>query len=145
MPRRSDARKCVLQMLYVADQNPDVDVHWVRDNIEEQLSDDVQLIDFAWSLFTGVREQRTSIDERITKVAANWRVDRMAPTDRNVIRLGVYEMEFIQTPAAVVLNECIELAREFGAENSPSFVNGILDKFAISSPTPSTDADISES
>ena len=129
MPRRSDARKCVLQMLYLTDQNPDVDIHWVRTNVEEQLSEDV-LIDFAWKLFTGVREQCPSIDERITGVATNWRIDRMAPTDRNVIRLGVYELENIGTPIAVVLNECIELAREFGTEHSPSFVNGILDKLS---------------
>lgn len=145
MPRRSDARKCVVQMLYVADQNPDVDIHWVRENIEERLTDDAQLVDFAWRMFTGVREQQDSIDERITKVAANWRVDRMAPTDRNVLRLGIFEMEIMQTPAAVVLNECIELAREFGSENSPSFVNGILDKFAASDTTPSTDAEASPS
>lgn len=129
MPRRSDARKCVLQMLYVVDQNPDVDAHWVRENVEEQLSDDALLIDFAWSLYTGVREQCADIDKRITEVATNWRIDRMAPTDRNVIRMGMFEMETIGTPAAIVLNECIELAKEFGTEHSQSFVNGILDKF----------------
>jgi len=129
MPRRSDARKCVLQMLYVVDQNPDVDIHWVRSNVEERLSDDAILIDFAWTMYTGVREQCADIDKRITEVATNWRIDRMAPTDRNVIRMGMFEMETIGTPSAVVLNECIELAREFGTEHSPSFVNGILDKF----------------
>jgi transcription antitermination protein NusB len=129
MPRRSDARKCVLQMLYVVDQNPDVDIRWVRSNVEERLADDAVLIDFAWSMYTGVREQCADIDKRITEVATNWRIDRMAPTDRNVIRIGMFEMETIGTPAAVVLNECIELAREFGTEHSPSFVNGILDKF----------------
>jgi len=116
-------------MLYVADQNPEVDIHWVRENVEERLSEDV-LIDFAWTLITGVREQQSVIDERIAAVAANWRVERMAPTDRNVIRMGVFEIETVGTPAAVVLNECVELAREFGDENSPSFVNGILDKLS---------------
>ncbi len=116
-------------MLYVVDQNPDVDIHWVRSNVEERLSDDAILIDFAWTMYTGVREQCADIDKRITEVATNWRIDRMAPTDRNVIRMGMFEMETIGTPSAVVLNECIELAREFGTEHSPSFVNGILDKF----------------
>lgn len=129
MPRRSDARKCVLQMLFVVDQNSDVDAHWVRTNVEEQLSDDAILIDFAWSMYTGVREQCADIDKRITEVATNWRIDRMAPTDRNVLRMGLFEMETMGTPAAVVLNECIELAKEFGTEHSQSFVNGILDKF----------------
>ena len=129
MPGRSDARKQTLQMLYLVDQNPDTDIHWVRESITKELTQD-QLVDFAWALFTGVREKQDRLDERITGVAENWRVDRMAPTDRNVLRMGLYEMEFIGTPAAVVLNESIELAREFGAENSPSFVNGILDKLS---------------
>lgn len=129
MPRRADARKCVLQMLYLIDQNPDADIRRIRDTVEETLTDDT-LVDFAWSLFIGVRERCADIDSRITAVAANWRLDRMAPTDRNVIRMGLFEIEYIGTPAAVVLNECIELARQFGAENSPAFVNGILDKLS---------------
>ncbi|MEZ6131406.1 MAG: transcription antitermination factor NusB [Planctomycetaceae bacterium] len=133
MPRRSDARKCVLQMLYLIDQNPDADIHRIRTSMESELKDDT-LIDFAWAMFTGVRELRNEIDKRITAVATNWRIDRMAPTDRNVLRMGLFEIEFIQTPVPVVLNECIELAREFGAENSPSFVNGILDKLCGEQP-----------
>ncbi|MEZ6124226.1 MAG: transcription antitermination factor NusB [Planctomycetaceae bacterium] len=129
MPRRSDARRCVLQMLYLIDQNPDADVHWIRANLEKELPDE-PLMDFAWQLFTAVRERRSEIDGRITSVAKNWRIDRMAPTDRNVIRMGICEMEVVGTPAAVVLNECIEMAREFGTDNSPAFVNGILDRFS---------------
>ena len=129
MPRRSDARKCVLQMLFLVDQNPDADLHWIRSSIEEQLEDEL-LIDFAWSMFTGVRENRDAIDERITAVSDHWRVDRMAPTDRNVIRIGIFEIDKIGTPVAVVLNESVELAREFGTEHSSAFVNGILDKLA---------------
>ncbi|MFY9254954.1 MAG: transcription antitermination factor NusB [Fuerstiella sp.] len=129
MPRRSDARKSVLQMLFLVDQNPDADLHWIRNSIEEQLDDEV-LIDFAWSLFTGVRENREAIDERITAVSDHWKIERMAPTDRNVIRIGIFEIDRIGTPAAVVLNEAVELAREFGTEHSSSFVNGILDKLA---------------
>jgi len=137
MPRRSDARKCVLQMLYLIDQNSDADVHRIRSSVEEELSNDA-LIDFAWALFTGVREHRTEIDDRITAVADHWRLDRMAPTDRNILRMGLFEMEFVKTPAAVVLNECIELAKEFGGENSASFVNGLLDK--LSGEQPAADA-----
>ena len=129
MPRRSDARKCVLQMLFLVDQNPEADLHWIRNSIEEQLEDEL-LIDFAWSMFTGVRENRDAIDGRITAVSDHWRVDRMAPTDRNVIRIGIFEIDKIGTPAAVVLNESVELAREFGTEHASAFVNGILDKLA---------------
>lgn len=127
MPRRSDARKCVLQMLYLVDQNSDSDIHWIRSSLEEQLSSP-ELVDFAWSLFTGVRERRSELDEQISAAADNWRIERMAPTDRNVIRMGCCEVQFLGTPAAVVINEAVELAREFGSENSSSFVNGILDR-----------------
>lgn len=129
MAGRSDARKCVLQMLYLMDQNNDADLHWVRESMETELGED-ELFGFAWSLFTGIRKDQESIDERITSVASNWRVDRMAPTDRNVIRMGIHEIEALGTPAAVVINESVELAKEFGTENSSSFVNGILDKLA---------------
>ena len=140
MAGRKDARRCVLQMLYLADQNPDADIHWIRESFQDQLADD-SLVDFAWAVFTGVREQRDAVDEQIKAVAEHWRIDRMVPTDRNVIRMGCYELHQIGAPAAVVLNECVELAKEFGTENSSSFVNGILDKIADSySPaTPHTD------
>ncbi len=133
MPRRSDARKVVLQMLYLIDQNPDADVPRIQEEITEQLKTD-ELVEFAWDLFRGVREVRDQLDEMITSVAQNWRLDRMAPTDRNVLRLAIYEMHHRNTPAAVALDEAIELAREFGGENSTSFVNGILDKLIPKQP-----------
>lgn len=136
MAGRSDARRAVLQMLYLIDQNPEAEIHWIRENLEQELKDD-QLLDFAWSLFIGVREHRSELDQQISDVASNWRVDRMAPTDRNVLRLGCFELHSIGTPVAVALNECIELAREFGAEGSASFVNGILDKLADGLPSAS--------
>ena len=127
MPGRTDARKSALQMLYLVDQNPEADVHRIREDISTQLSDDA-LTDFAWRLFTGVRERRDALDEKIAAVADNWRIDRMAPTDRNTLRLGLYEMLNLDTPPPVVLDECVDLAREFGSANSGAFVNGILDK-----------------
>ena len=123
-------------MLYMVDQNKEADLHWIRNSVENQLGDNESLIDFAWNLFTGVREQKSVLDEKIASVAANWRIDRMAPTDRNILRLGLLEMTHMATPAAIVLDECIELAKLFGTENSPSFINGILDKFAPQNPSP---------
>lgn len=143
MAGRSDARKCVLQMLFLVDQNPDADLHWIRNSVEEQLNDET-LVNFAWSLFTGVREQRDAIDEKITAVSDHWRIDRMAPTDRNVIRIGIFEIEKIGTPSAVVLNEAVELAREFGTEHSSAFVNGILDKLATQGQKPAGAVDTTD-
>jgi N utilization substance protein B len=114
-------------MLYLLDQNSDADLQTVRATVELDLGNE-ELIEFAWRLITGVRESQDELDRQITNVAQNWRIDRMAPTDRNTIRAGLFEMQQLGTPAAVALNEAIELARAFGTENSAAFVNGILDK-----------------
>jgi transcription antitermination protein NusB len=127
MTRRSKAREVVLQMLYQIDVNPDVAAAAVREMIHEQLPDeDLQV--FAWSLFAGVRENRGALDAKIGTAAENWTLARMAPTDRNALRLGAYELLFTDTPHRVVIDETIELARRFGTAQSPQFVNGILDR-----------------
>ncbi len=114
-------------MLYQIDINPDVGATALRDMIEEQLGRG-PMADFCWRLFTGVMEFKPRLDARISEAAENWTLGRMAPTDRNVLRLGVYELLLTDTPLRVVIDEAIELARKFGAEQSPQFVNGILDR-----------------
>ncbi len=116
-----------MQMLFLVDQNPDADLRRVERAIRRELNNPA-LSDFAWTLFCGVLQAREQLDGRIRATASNWRLERMTITDRNVLRLGLFEMEQCGTPAAVVLNECIEMARDFGTEHSASFVNGILDK-----------------
>ncbi len=88
---------------------------------------------FAKELVTGVIAHRQPIDERIAQHARNWRISRMAALDRNVLRVAVFELLFSDTAPAVILDEAIELARRFGGEQSPAFVNGILDAVARSS------------
>ncbi len=127
MARRSKAREVCLQMLFQIDVNPDIDVQTVQEMIREQLSDEALSL-FAFQLFTGVMEIRSMLDERIQEVAENWSLSRMAPTDRNVLRLGAFELLQTETPLRVVIDEAIELARKFGTAQSPQFVNGILDK-----------------
>ena len=127
MARRSKAREVCLQMLFQDDVNPDIDAHTVQGMIREQLPDDALSL-FAWELFTGVMEFRSMLDIRIQEVAENWSLSRMAPTDRNVLRLGAFELLHTETPLRVVIDEAIDLARKFGTAQSPQFVNGILDK-----------------
>ena len=127
MSGRSRAREVALQMLYQVDVNPDVGSAAVREMIAEQIRDQ-PLRDFCWQLFAGVMENRLMLDARIEKVAENWTLSRMAPTDRNVIRLGFYELLFTDTPHRVVIDEGIELARKFGNSQSSQFVNGLLDR-----------------
>ncbi|HEV3443425.1 MAG TPA: transcription antitermination factor NusB, partial [Gemmataceae bacterium] len=77
------------------------------------------------------------IDERLTAAAENWRLPRMATVDRNVLRIGAYELLFVpETPPAVALDEAIELARRYGSADSPSFVNGVLDKLRLATAPP---------
>jgi N utilization substance protein B len=127
MGRRSKAREVVVQMLHQVDANPDVSGQTVRAMIRERLPDD-ELRDFAWGLFAGVMENRSAIDERITSIATNWKLSRMAITDRNCLRLGAFELLHTETPPRVVIDEALELAKRFGNAQSAAFVNGILDK-----------------
>lgn len=133
MAGRSEARRFVLQMLYLLDQNPEADQDRVQAALRREFTD-TALREFAWSLISGVISAREELDEVICRTATNWRLDRMAPTDRNVLRMGLFEMTRLGTPAAVVIDESIEIAREFGTEHSSSFVNGILDKLIPVSP-----------
>lgn len=114
-------------MLYQVDVNPDVDAKTVRAQIVEKLKED-DLVEFAWKLFAGVMELRPALDEKIEQVAQNWKLYRMAVTDRNTLRLGAFELAHTDTPGRVVIDEAIELAKKFGSTQSAQFVNGILDK-----------------
>ena len=127
MERRKKARDVVLQMLYQQDLNPDVGADAVRSMITEQLSEPT-LREFAWTLFVGVMEWRSRLDELIETAAENWTLTRMAPTDRNVLRLGAFELLYTDTPDKVAIDEAIELAKRFGNAQSAQFVNGILDR-----------------
>lgn len=86
--------------------------------------------EFARDLVALVAANREHLDETIARHARNWRVSRMAAVDRNILRMAAGELAHTDTPTAVVLDEAIELARHFGSDTSPSFVNGILDAVA---------------
>lgn len=125
--RRSRAREMALQMLYQQDLNPDVPTGTVRELIVERLNDE-SLSRFAWSLFAGVMESRPALDAKIEAAATNWSLKRMAPTDRNVLRLGAFELLYTDTPPKVIIDESLELAKRYGSAQSSPFVNGILDR-----------------
>jgi N utilization substance protein B len=95
-------------------------------NLGEEKADE-----FADRLVRGWADQREAIDETIRNVSQHWRLERMARVDRNIIRLAVYELlNLPDVPAKVTLNEAVELAKRFGDEGSPAFVNGVLDRIA---------------
>jgi N utilization substance protein B len=127
MARRSRAREVALQVLYQDDLNPGHDPATSERFIAGRLHHP-ELVEFARMLVAGVRRQRPELDEILSRTAANWSLERMAATDRNVLRLGAFEILFTDTPGRVAINEAVELAKRFGAGQSAQFVNGILDR-----------------
>ncbi len=87
-------------------------------------------VEFARQLVGGVVALIEPLDEILGQHARNWRVSRMAVVDRNVLRLAIFELRETDTPVAVVIDEAVDLARRFGSDSSPSFVNGVLDAVA---------------
>ena len=127
MRKRTKARECALQMLYQLDirhvKPPEiVEQFWQ----EDASSQDVR--SFADRLVTGTIDHLPEIDQLITKHASNWDLSRMAVIDRNILRLGVYELLHVEeVPPKVCINEAVELAKRFGDTDSSKFINGILD------------------
>ena len=133
--QRHRSRQAALQVLYAADLTPDEGgeaeaVHEAFDRVTEHFELPEGARVFAKELATGVARCRSELDEVLGRHARNWRLSRMAVVDRNVLRLGAYELLHSDTPASVVIDEAIELARRFGGESSPGFVNGVLDAVA---------------
>jgi transcription antitermination protein NusB len=129
MIRRSRAREIVLQVLYEDDLNPDRSPEDADRFLCNRLLNEQEIIDFARSLVAGVRKHKTEIDKLLVERADNWTLERMAVTDRNILRLGAFEMLFGGTPQRVAINEAVELAKRYGGKQSPHFVNGVLDRF----------------
>jgi N utilization substance protein B len=127
MTRRSRAREVALQLLFQRDLNKRIDRTVLERFVHDRLRDET-LVCFCLSLYDGVIAQQSDIDRRLSEAAENWRLVRMAAVDRNVLRLGAYELLYApQTPPNVALDEAIKLARRYGSADSPSFVNGVLD------------------
>ncbi len=123
---RHKARAIVLQCLYEID----VAGHPVDEVLEQNLARvrlTPELMDFVRSLVRSVREQVPRLDELIGRFAPAWPVAQLPFIDRNVLRLAIYEItNGDQTPPKVAVNEAVELAKSFGSESSPKFVNGVL-------------------
>lgn len=134
MRKRTKAREYVLQMLY--------QVEITRGNWQETLENfwqgnehkDIpgELKDFSAQLLGGVVNHMQEIDKKISKYAANWQLERMAFVDRNIMRLGCFELLFRQDiPPKVAINEAVELAKKYSGVESGKFVNAILDQVKI--------------
>ncbi|MEI7684090.1 MAG: transcription antitermination factor NusB [Planctomycetota bacterium] len=128
MSRRSRAREVALQLLFQFDNNGKSPADAVEPFAKQRLRDPV-LVEFCMALYQGVARNVREIDGKLAKAAENWRVARMTAVDRNILRIGAFELLYqTETPHAVAMDEAIELARRFGTADSSAFVNGILDR-----------------
>jgi N utilization substance protein B len=132
--KRTKARERALQALYQIDvAAEDIDEALPRFwRSFEPVEREVMAV--AETLVRGVAAHRRAIDEAIERVSTNWRLDRMAKVDRNVLRLATYELLRTDVPVKVIINEAIELGKKYGSESSGAFVNGVLDKIASGLP-----------
>ena len=130
MGLRREGRELALQALYAIDLNPAgtreaLALFW------ENTRAAAGVRQFAEELIAGVLEHRRAIDEKIGEKSKHWAIPRMARVDVNILRLAVYELLFrSDIPKVVTINEAIEVAKKFGNEDAPAFVNGILDEVA---------------
>ena len=121
------SRERALQILFQYDIHGKPGV-WLEE-FWKPLKDNEETKEFAEQLVAGVRQHQTELDALIGKYATNWKVSRMQVVDRNILRLGAYELCWLdEVPAKVTVNEAIELANDFGDEDAAKFVNGVLDK-----------------
>ena len=148
MPARHRSRQRALQVLYQWDMTKrpveeaivafydTLDADKVAEEPMEEKDDDEPEEDvssssgrdpFMEELARGASEMAPDIDHRIAEKSAHWKLERMPIVDRNILRLGIYEMSRQDTPAAVVIDEALELARQFSGEDSVAFINGVLD------------------
>ena len=133
--KRTKARERALQALYQIDvASTDLEEALARfwrsfEPVEREVRE------MAEALVRGVAAHRRRIDEAVEAVSVNWRLDRMAKVDRNVLRLAVHELlHRPDVPVKVVIDEAIELGKKFGSESSGAFVNGVLDRIASGLP-----------
>lgn len=118
------AREAALEIAFAVEvgKRPPAEV------LEEYADRDWDQDDWAFvvRLVTGMRERIAELDRLIGAHVSNWRIERMATTDRNVLRLALYEMRELGTPASVAINEAVDVAKRYGTEDSGRFVNGVL-------------------
>jgi transcription antitermination protein NusB len=128
MGARTEGRESALQMLFAMEANGGGAERIIASYWRETPGDPEGRA-YADDAVRGVAADLDAIDEAIRKASTNWRLERMARVDRNLIRLALYELKYVEdVPAKVAINEAIEIAKRYGTNESSAFVNGILDR-----------------
>ncbi len=129
MRKRTKAREIVLKMLYAWNINggslrESYEEYWASNKAEE-----LKITTYVGSLIAGISDNIEALDAMISKCAKNWKIERMAVIDRNVLRMASFELMFLpDVPPKVAINEAIDIVKKYGNDKSGKFVNGILDK-----------------
>jgi len=126
MATRHQARMAVVSLLYAYDLGNQSIADFSDEIMEEKKIRNKQR-DFAMDLFRGVTEHLSEVDEAIEKHLKDWDFDRLGSIERATLRLGAYEIMYGELDSAVIINEAIEVTKAFGSEQSPKFINGVLD------------------
>jgi len=131
MKTRRRARRLTLETLY----EYDIAAHEPHEIVTRRLNDDHPLertgVEFALKLINGVMEFQEEMDELITRYAPEWPLEQMAVIDRNILRMAIFEFLIDdETPVKVAINEAVELAKIYGSDSAPRFVNGVLGTLA---------------
>ena len=130
MRKRSLSREHALKILYQLEITRRELPALLEDYWKYEEVTDTDIIEYANEIAQGVVKQLIAIDQKVMEYATNWQLKRMAIIDRNVLRMGLWELKFanVDLPPKVAINEAIELAKKYGDMESGKFVNGILDK-----------------
>lgn len=133
MGKRRESRELALELLFMIDV--------VEENADDAVENYLQsrkilssIKEFAVGLKDGVVKYKENLDKIISKTAENWEIDRMSVIDRNILRIAVFEFLYLKEASdKIIINEAIEVAKEYSTEESGAFINGILDKIVKSS------------
>lgn len=134
MRKRTQAREFALQLLYALDiTKENFSCLWENFCVNQEKKLDAQVKEFAQRLIEGVIAHKDEIDAKISAYAKNWELKRMPTIDRNILRLGIFELMFCpDIPSKVSINEAIDLAKKYSGICAGKFANGILDKVKLS-------------
>ncbi|MBW2038668.1 MAG: transcription antitermination factor NusB [Deltaproteobacteria bacterium] len=128
MGKRRRSREIALQILYQMEVNP-LDTPEVLELFWRDFPTSEEVKGFASRIVEGVHRHREEIDRLIERYSAHWRLERIGQVDKNILRMGIFELMYCgDIPTKVALNEAIDLGKKFGSEESGAFINGILDR-----------------
>jgi len=130
--KRREARKFALKILYQMDIKCEQVNSILKDFWDSNSETPSEIKEFAEKIALGTEKNLTEIDNMISSVALNWKLKRMGYIDRNILRMAAYEILFLdEIPPVVSINEAIEIVKIYGTEDSPKFINGILNKIKV--------------